>query len=102
MRPSLGKQWRRLNDRFGEMWPSAVGRVLPIAALRGSSCVCLLHETALGQLLPFAGTLQPPFKRLLRLGQLPFVPKNIPDRASAIAIMQAESRITLDESTLQN
>jgi hypothetical protein len=53
-------------------------------------------------LLPFAGTLQPPFKRLLRLGQLPFVPKNIPDRASAIAIMQAESRITLDESTLQN
>jgi hypothetical protein len=26
MRPSLGKQWRRLNDRFGEMWPSAVGR----------------------------------------------------------------------------
>jgi hypothetical protein len=27
MRPSLGKQWRRLNDRFGEMWPSAVGRL---------------------------------------------------------------------------
>jgi hypothetical protein len=36
------------NGRFLQNRVSLLGRVLPIAALRGSSCVCPLHEAARG------------------------------------------------------